>query len=374
MNKQEVKGDPAKQRRRRLQRREAMLVVALLTCSAGAGFLMVTSGVAASSAPPPKAFTGWLNLVVPQDEAFDEGRHRYQLTAMATSGGARPEMDYSLSVCGDGPTRGWILIGGDAKLSDPQILSGDSQDLRSIANLGLEGGSYPGRFELPDVQVLEFNFTSVPPCQPRRGIATGDNLFGVAASVRGQAQAPVVVGERTWPFTSPRLAAAMPLVGTFPGTSGNEGGPYRTSDNRLGVVVAPSDMEARAQVGNVSLSAILETSRPTTVDSSQLKWVSPVGVQPAARLFLPDTSDRLAMWQNPSSVVFGLFAGLAAALMADITRGRSAPSTAAPSPASAESALLQTSATAGPTRQAASVGAAGAAGFFLGWLVRRPRR
>lgn len=353
------------------------MLVALLACSAGAGCLMVTSGVAASSAPPPKAFTGWVTLVVPEDEAFDDSHHRYQLTAMTTSGGARPNMDYSLSVCGDGPTRGWILIGGDARLSDPQTLSGQPQDLRSIPTLDLQGGSHPGRFELQDVQVLEFKFSSMPPCQSRRGIAKGDNLFGIVSSVSGKAQAPVVTGKQAWPFKGPRLVAAMPLIGTFPGTPGNEGGPYRTSDEQLGSVAAPSDLEARAQVGEASLMAILETARPATVDSSQLKWVSPVGIQPAARLFLPDISNRLAMWQNLSSVAFGLFAGLAAALITDIARGRGRgiwPTATVPPPSSVEPPLLPASATTSSTRPSALIGAACAVAFFLGWLVRRPRR
>jgi hypothetical protein len=125
------------------------VVLAALTVFSGvAGFLMVTAGIASSSAPPPKAFTGWLNLVVPEGEAFGGSRHQYQLTATALSGGAQPRMEYSLSVCGDGPSRGWILIGGDAVLTDPETLAGDSKDVRKVERMKFEGGSYPGTFEL----------------------------------------------------------------------------------------------------------------------------------------------------------------------------------------------------------------------------------
>src|SRR4051794_18498655 len=94
-------------------------------------FLLITIGSIGSywivdrvtnSQAPTKVFGGWDSLLEPQAEFAGKDRIWFQLrTAQSGDLSENPSVVLNIVVCGDAAFHGAVLLGGDARLSNPEV-------------------------------------------------------------------------------------------------------------------------------------------------------------------------------------------------------------------------------------------------------------
>ena len=273
----------------------------ILTC----GGLMVMTGLLSTQGSPLARFDGWVQVVVPQEVALSGGANRMQLSAEIAEGGPRGRMTYSITVCGERPVEGWILVGGDARIESNRPIQPDE-----FVSFPMSGGSIDGSRDYGPVQAFRFDFAGVPPCADGSRVGSGDQIFGIANSFTGVIARPTAATRNLGPLHAATVYVSMPLVGGFPGLSPNESGIYRAEQLGENELLVPPALESRAVGGALGLDASVEEARPPVATSGALTWGSKVGIQPEARLGVPGRAANLSLLQNAAGVLLGVAAGL----------------------------------------------------------------
>src|SRR4051794_39197510 len=89
-----------------------LLLVALVT------LVYAVLSAAINAQPTTKSFDRWLAVVQPVGTSATQDQVRLGVEAAEPGApGSRPELVYSVSVCGPRPFQGLLLIGGDARLT-----------------------------------------------------------------------------------------------------------------------------------------------------------------------------------------------------------------------------------------------------------------
>lgn len=290
-----------------------MLSICVLACSGGLGFVQWAS----TSLPPERPFDGWVHVLVDGDDFETTKNDHFLLNVEAIEAGGSPTLEYTIIGCGRGRAKVLLLTGGSARLSNPQTSSGEPFEVRSYDGVQLTlGGADAG--ELGFVDVTRIDLGRLPACSDLSTFDSGDTIFGVAASVRGEVSDPIYQQSGFLGIPSPRAITSMPLVGAFPTEQGSALGEYGTSVARLPKAFVPAHLLARVHSGDLGLATQVESSRPDTANSSQLVWTSQSSLQPSAQLYTRGIDKTLSIAEGIITLLLGLFLGLLGGIWANV--------------------------------------------------------
>lgn len=210
-----------------------------------------------------------------------------------------------MAVCGTGPFKGMLLMGGDARLQplDGALeITGPTGEAHHTSRLlpSVAFGDVSEHVEilLGPVQVIPLSFDTVLPCVAAFPIPEHRNEFlGQAEVVAGLARGPV---ERIWHspgslWRGPRTSQVWPLVGSLPGISPDDLGVFQGLEGLRGDWRRPSEEYNGVNVGSLTSRATIELARPEPAQQSELSWHDTRPVQPLARVV---DSDSMTAWQQ----------------------------------------------------------------------------
>jgi hypothetical protein len=333
------------------------------------------TSTALSAVPPATQFQGWVVVVEPA-EAFEE-EHQVQVSAFALNHATAPTMAYGVAVCGDSPFRGYLLIGGDARLQDAELMAGrgDARELPP-GDLEVDDQASGQLLNFRDVQVVEISLSGLPECLHRR---IDEDFAGTGLRIEGQARAPIV-------STSGGLVDgaasrwSMPLVGRLPGT-GQQLGVFGMSGAVNGEFLRVSPFAALVDAGSVPLNVELADARPPTETVDRASWYDTVPLQPTVKVTNASSETALQRWNALSAIALGVFGSIFASVIFEWLRLRP---DLRPRAAFDVEAVMNVEAAGGieqPRTPAARTrlrtwGWAAVAGYAFGrfGLLRRPRR
>ena len=274
--------------------------------------LFVESSLAASGESHPKPFDGWVTVLTTSNDL--QSKHQYRLQVDSLGDGERPAISYTVSVCGAGESTGWLLVGGDARLDDAVDTSAD-QRLQIVPTMRLALAS-DEVVNLGTVQVMRFKVERPPSCVAPVGAAQ-EAFLGAGFKVQGHAQAPMLTTQQFWPFLAPRQINALPMTGDIKGIAHGNGGVFKSDELSSNSLIVPPALTSVVDAGELSVSALIESSRPSASAEPGVSWTSHSGVHPIAAYVEPGEVARLTTWANGSALLAGIFGGLLVSTLLD---------------------------------------------------------
>jgi hypothetical protein len=307
-------------KRRRFRTRLGVAAILLVGLASVACYAAISATI--NGQPSTSPFDGFVVLLQAAGR-FSQDQVQLEATPLEPGGpGQQPSLSYQVSVCGNEPFSGVLLIGGDARLSHLQgnpalgaaTAAGEAsrQDLPDVTFLN-EGTGIP--FDLGLVQAIDITMTSPVKCA--FAYSTQQPLpkfFGQVQVVTGQAAAPV---ERQWRlgwWTGPRSSQSWPSIGGLPGVNDNDLGEFLALDSLHGAWMRLTQQYFAVSVGSLQPRALVEESRPSLSNSTSLDWEDTQPLQPIA---VVTNTTSLNAWQN-WLVGAGIFLGIAGSLMASL--------------------------------------------------------
>ena len=172
--------------------------VAFIAAGLGSALGFYGVSVALNAEPPDPASTGWVAVLTPVSTL--ESDVQVRVNAFALDHRSDPRMAYGLSLCGADSFSGYFLIGGGARLSS-QDIEATPNTVRSLVpgDIEVDDVGTGQRLTLKDVQVLEVQIGSLPPCV---GAVSEQTFVGTGFRVEGIASEPVVTSPSTRVFDS----------------------------------------------------------------------------------------------------------------------------------------------------------------------------
>lgn len=192
--------------------RVAMLLVGVLAALA---FWQVSGTL--NDQPRATAFPGWLAVVEPTRTASTSSQVELWVTALQP-GTTRehPALSYSVVACGTRRFRGVLLIGGDARLSQPRTRAPIGTLLWSIPDAEIFDPGTQQLIPLGTVQALRFTLAPIP-CAGRFPPGREESGFaGTSVEIAGLAKHPVTQPGRFDLWDGPRSTQSWPLIGSPP--------------------------------------------------------------------------------------------------------------------------------------------------------------
>jgi hypothetical protein len=288
-------------------------IVALLLLVCGSTFVQSSRALAAY--PPTNLYTGWVTVLVPVTE-LGTG-NQYRLNTIPVSNGDRPTMAYSLTACGTDATQGWLLVGGDARLSGARIFGTatmlKSQTVQISSDAG-ESQPRPG-----PVQIFRFSIADPPKCFYKRLIAS--RAFGGSGfRVEGRVQAPTALSVKTWPFESPRQVLSLPHTGGISGFSTSILGAFRVRQLTSQALVRPGSLIAEVSGGILRVPGLIESARPPVAAEPEVAWKSFHALHPIVIYAEPAAAARLQLWSSFAALLTGTLFGVFLTLLLEKVR------------------------------------------------------
>jgi hypothetical protein len=305
---------------RRFRTRLGVAAILLVGLASVACYAAISATI--NGQPSTSSFSGFVVLLQAAGK-FSQDQVELEATPLVPGGpGQQPTLSYQVSVCGNQPFSGVLLIGGDARLShlrgNPALgvatAAGEAsrQDLTDLAFLD-EGTDIP--FDLGPVQAIHITMTSPVKCASTYSTQQPlPQFFGQVQVVTGQAAAPV---ERQWRlgwWAGPRSSQSWPSIGGLPGVNDNDLGRFLALDGLPGAWMRLTQQYFAVSVGGLQARALVEESRPSLSSSTGLDWESTQPLQPIA---VVTNTTSMSAWQN-WLVAAGIFLGIGGSLMASL--------------------------------------------------------
>jgi len=310
--------------------RLGVAAILLVGLSSVACYAVISATV--NGQPSTAPFSGFVALLQTAGR-FSQDQVELEATPLVPGGpGQRPALSYQVSVCGNQPFSGVLLIGGDARLSHLQgnpalgtaTAAGEAslQDLPDLAFLN-EGTGIP--FHLGPVQAIHITMTS--PLQCASTYSTQQPLpqfLGRVQVVMGQAAAPV---ERQWRlgwWAGPRSSQSWPSIG-LPGVNANDLGEFLALGGLHGAWMRLTRQYFVVSVGGLQPMALIDESRPSLSSSTSLDWEETQPMQPIA---VVTNTTSMSAWQNwlvGAGIFLGIGGSLMASLLYDWARSKQSP-------------------------------------------------
>jgi hypothetical protein len=246
---------------------------------------------ATNSQAPASAFHGWMSILVSQKTFEQKDRVWFQVwTAKAGDLSSKPLVIINIVVCGDSPFRGAVLLGGDARLSTPQMM-GIKASPQGVAYSWEAASSYPSHGSLSptasssypaiEAQVLPIYTIPITKCLPRNIV--GDKASGTPIVLRGRLHAPLTRRSGYGPWNGPNYQLAWPSIGQLPGIAGNQLGAFSNPLGLHGLWFRPQSTYYRVEAGRPGPRIQVDLTRPSSDTGNDLTWQSQEPITPIAR-------------------------------------------------------------------------------------------
>lgn len=269
-------------------------------------------------------FDGWVAVLQSDQDPMDDHVELSVAPVVSGAPGDHPQLTYSVAVCGDYPFHGVLLIGGDARLAGLRAsgaVAGDADRpvVNALPNPALDDVQSGQRLALGATQAVALDFPEVGPCvQTPSGSLAGS----VSAQFTGAAGAGV---QRHWDlgwWQAPRYGQAWPRIGSLPGTSASDAGPYAGVDALAGVWARPPATTFRVDGGKPTAGMFVDGAVPAATASAGSGWALTNPFQPSARLIDTDSQSRWEQLRVLAGILLGLAVGVAGIQLFGWLRGR----------------------------------------------------
>jgi hypothetical protein len=295
-------------------------------------FYVVTAGVV-NAQPTTQPFDGWLATLQKDDEP---GPEQMTLWAMAVEPGApggRPVVRYSIVVCGSRPFHGVLLIGGQARLDHPSVITPSQLPGREIRELrGASLALFDTTIDLGSVQSIEVNIKPSGPCVSAPG---GKVLGGTVYAVEGRVRAPIQHQARFFGVDTARHSEVWPRVGGLPGVADGTLGVFDGSGELSGSWVIPPGMRCRVSGGTLSAKAIVDVAVPPLPEASTVDWDKAGPIAPTVRITNVDEMASVQHTLTAAGVALGIGGSLLASLLFEMVKSHRRATLAPPATGSA---------------------------------------
>jgi hypothetical protein len=264
-------------------------------------------------------FEGWVAVLQHSDRPFPE---QLELRVVAVEPGApgeHPYLRYSLLACGTRAFDGVLLIGGQARLADVDVLGPTLSDRSLVSELSdvklVQGDA---SWDFGRTQILPVKIGTFGPCVSQ----AGEDFAGTGYTLTGRAQAAIQHLALFLGNDTPRQSLVWPLVGGFPGVPATNLGDFHGGHELSGDWVIPPTLHKQVGAGSVAARTAVEGAVPPLQDSSLVTWSSGHPLQPSVRVM---NVDRMASAQQAltnSGIGLGIGGSLLASLLFEWTRSR----------------------------------------------------
>lgn len=293
--------------------------------SALAGGVFVNSSLASSSVPRDDQFDGF--VVFLQDTTSLGSGQQIRLTFGPLSHGPRPRVGVGLAACGEGAISGHLIFGGDARMTDVTFGLGDLSDgrLQFTSKARLSGASFDGTVPLGDIQSLAIDIPKLDPCIST--VQSDDAGFvGRATRIEGNISAPIVSIRKYWPFTSPRIAETMPLMGAMPDRPLGDSGEFEIPELTIQGAIIPPGLFTFVEASSSNLNALTEIAQPELKVAPSPHWSGQTGFQARRTVLDQAQAQQLATVSAAATLVFGTFSATFLSILSRSRQRLAAPS------------------------------------------------
>jgi hypothetical protein len=194
-----------------------VLALALVTGILVAGILgYAIVSYAINEQPSTQPFQGWIAVLLNIGPEYPYHAHKVELMASLDSTDPDRPLTYTLSACGKGAIVGDLLLGGDARLNNPEFLFPVRTSFKST-DLWLWGHEGELPRDLGPIQYIHFDYDDIGRCD-RYPTPVEDEPFGYARviQVRGASLASIAHRPRVLFWDVPRVSQTWPLLGKIP--------------------------------------------------------------------------------------------------------------------------------------------------------------
>lgn len=328
-----------------------------------------------TAVPRDSPFDGWVVVLADSaggfqaDSAGGSGQVALRVRAKVPGApGPHPAVWIGLSACNMASRELLLLLAGDARLEGLNMVFADRDvDVETDEYAGLVVSTVSGFSSVrTDVVALRLKLGATPEC------AEGLPALNVVLQLEGRLQAPVRHQASLFGVEAPRHVQVWPAIGSPSGISSQDRG-FFTIESIGGLWERPQ-AEFSLNVGEPSLSLLVESSTPELADPPDLAWSSPSPFSARAALLDMRTLSSLQTATTFAAILFGLVGSAAAGVFVERFHARRPIPYHQPAQASQDSTLKE--ARRGERRHA-SAGERWsiAAAIVLVWvLARRTRR
>ncbi len=301
----------------RWMRRLGSVAVVLVGLGSIASYVFASGVVNAQPSTAP--FEGWVAVLQHSDQPIPE---QLELRVVAMEPGApgeHPYLRYSLLACGSRAFDGVLLIGGQARLSEVDILGPTLSDRPLVSELHdakLVQGDVS--WALGHTQVLHVKIGAFGPCVSQ----AGEGFAGTGYTLTGQAQAAIQHPALFLGNDTPRQSLVWPLVGGFPGVPTTNLGSFLGGQELPGDWIVPPTLHKQVGAGSVAARTTVEAVVPPLQDSSLVTWSSGHAIQPSMRVMNVDQMASAQQTLTNSGIGLGIGGSLLASLLFEWTRSR----------------------------------------------------
>lgn len=213
--------------------------------------------------------------------------------------------------CGKGHVRGWLILGGDARVTNARITQGaDSHSKLSAAEaVEATGSSLDGVVPLGNIQLAAIDIPAMSECVSTTPTEE-DGFMGTGLMVSGKLSAPLAVAYRIGPFRAPRSVETMPLIGAMPGAAQSDRGAFDLPEIGINQAVIPPGLVSYVGAGSSDLNIVTETAQPTLTPDPSPHWTSLTGFQARRSVVDQAQVQRLAIIAGAAALICGIISGV----------------------------------------------------------------
>jgi hypothetical protein len=294
----------------------ARLAIIIFGIFAALAFWQVsgTINVLPSAAP----FPGWLAVLQPARTALDSQVELRVEPLIPGGSGTHPALGYSVVACGHRSFRGVLLMGGDARLTKPHMVTPIAGvSLSRIIGSELFDPGTNQAVKLGTVQALRFTLPAIGCDSHFSPNAAASGISGMGLEIAGFVGSPVQQRGRYGLWDGPRTTQSWPLIGSPPGISTDDLGEWKLV-GLPGSWGRPWHEYMQLDAGGLTTVGSLEAARPQLLDVSTFSWTSTHAFQASARVL---NAGELSTWQNrlvAVTILLTVGASLFAAVLFDL--------------------------------------------------------
>jgi hypothetical protein len=271
------------------------------------------AGSASSSLPAAADFPGWIALFQPEGQFSANSQTTLRVRPLVPGGpGVNPQIEVTVTACGQGRFDGELLLAGDAGTVDPGSVFPSGAHLDTLHAATLEDSGSGVSVDLSGARRVRFG----------RAIERACVLGGQGGLVLVQFIArlghPTLLRKRSLWFESARQVQSWPMLGAVPAFNVQSLGEFSGTGDFAGAWARPRSLNVDLGIATLGATVLVGSSSPPLTASDNAHWRQTTPFR--AKLSLVDQGSiaGLQNWLSVSGILLGVFGSIVAALLLEV--------------------------------------------------------